>query len=181
MVRPRPKLAASPILTLPVRHLLSAERMPFTATYFGSIALTLYFALGVRLAYPCPLLRCPFPAAHGPAHPPLLHRPARLPPLVSGELLPHGLVGAAPGRALWHQPGHIVDDRIAHDASFAHAFRDRSNKPEHARASQNKARAMQRATYAAVRVNIGTLSCALELPFHLPTAPKLAHEEHYTR
>ena len=29
------------------RHLLSQERLPFTATYFGSIALTLYFALGV--------------------------------------------------------------------------------------------------------------------------------------
>jgi len=30
-----------------VKHLLSTERLPFTATYFGSIALTLYFALGV--------------------------------------------------------------------------------------------------------------------------------------
>ncbi|KAG8626258.1 hypothetical protein KVT40_005203 [Elsinoe batatas] len=30
------------------RHLLSSERLPFTAAYFGSIALTLYFALGAR-------------------------------------------------------------------------------------------------------------------------------------
>ncbi|KAF2154575.1 SFT2 domain protein [Myriangium duriaei CBS 260.36] len=30
------------------RHLISPERMPFTATYFGSIALTLYFALGLK-------------------------------------------------------------------------------------------------------------------------------------
>ncbi|KAK4997403.1 Protein transport protein sft2 [Elasticomyces elasticus] len=30
-----------------VRHLLSTERLPFTATYFGSIALTLWFAVGV--------------------------------------------------------------------------------------------------------------------------------------
>ncbi|KAK5134451.1 hypothetical protein LTR08_006498 [Meristemomyces frigidus] len=30
------------------RHLMSAERLPFTATYLGSIALTLYFALGLR-------------------------------------------------------------------------------------------------------------------------------------
>ncbi|EMD00930.1 hypothetical protein BAUCODRAFT_61945 [Baudoinia panamericana UAMH 10762] len=30
------------------RHLISPERLPFTATYFGSIALTLYFALGLR-------------------------------------------------------------------------------------------------------------------------------------
>ncbi|KAK0365588.1 Protein transport protein sft2 [Friedmanniomyces endolithicus] len=30
------------------RHLISAERLPFTATYFGSIGLTLYFALGLQ-------------------------------------------------------------------------------------------------------------------------------------
>lgn len=30
------------------RHLISQERIPFTATYFGSIALTLYFAVGLR-------------------------------------------------------------------------------------------------------------------------------------
>ena len=30
-----------------VRHLVSGPRLPFTATYFGSIALTLYFAVGV--------------------------------------------------------------------------------------------------------------------------------------
>ncbi|KAK3634495.1 Protein transport protein sft2 [Elasticomyces elasticus] len=30
------------------RHLISAERLPFTATYFGSIGLTLYFALGLH-------------------------------------------------------------------------------------------------------------------------------------
>jgi len=29
------------------RHLVSQERLPFTATYFGSIALTLYFAIGL--------------------------------------------------------------------------------------------------------------------------------------
>ncbi|KAK4991814.1 Protein transport protein sft2 [Elasticomyces elasticus] len=31
-----------------VRHLLSTERLPFTATYFGSIALTLWFAVGLQ-------------------------------------------------------------------------------------------------------------------------------------
>jgi hypothetical protein len=29
------------------RHLVSAERLPFTGIYFGSIGLTLYFSLGV--------------------------------------------------------------------------------------------------------------------------------------
>ncbi|ELR02896.1 protein transport protein sft2 [Pseudogymnoascus destructans] len=30
------------------RHLVSAQRLPFTAAYFGSIGLTLYFSLGLR-------------------------------------------------------------------------------------------------------------------------------------
>lgn len=32
------------------KHLLSQERLPFTATYFGSIGLTLYFAVGLQSA-----------------------------------------------------------------------------------------------------------------------------------
>ncbi len=30
-----------------VRHLLSGQRLPFTAAYFGSMILTLYFSIGV--------------------------------------------------------------------------------------------------------------------------------------
>ena len=30
-----------------VQHLASGPRLPFTAAYFGSIGLTLYFSLGV--------------------------------------------------------------------------------------------------------------------------------------
>ena len=33
-----------------IRHLISGPRLPFTAAYFGSIAMTLYFAIGVSLA-----------------------------------------------------------------------------------------------------------------------------------
>jgi len=36
----------------PVQHLTSGPRLPFTAAYFGSIALTLYFALGVSRHFP---------------------------------------------------------------------------------------------------------------------------------
>ena len=32
-------------------HLLSGPRLPFTAAYFGSIILTLYFSLGVRTVW----------------------------------------------------------------------------------------------------------------------------------
>ncbi|KAL4813670.1 Got1/Sft2-like family-domain-containing protein [Aspergillus spinulosporus] len=31
-----------------VRHLISGSRLPFTAAYFGSIAMTLYFAIGLH-------------------------------------------------------------------------------------------------------------------------------------
>jgi len=31
------------------RHLLSTPRLPFTGAYFGSIAMTLYFSLGVSI------------------------------------------------------------------------------------------------------------------------------------
>lgn len=32
------------------KHLVSGARLPFTAAYFGSIALTLYFSIGVSVA-----------------------------------------------------------------------------------------------------------------------------------
>jgi hypothetical protein len=35
-----------------VRHLMSTPRLPFTAAYFGSIALTLYFSIGVSFLLP---------------------------------------------------------------------------------------------------------------------------------
>lgn len=34
-----------------VKHLVSGPRLPFTAAYFGSIALTLYFAVGVSTVF----------------------------------------------------------------------------------------------------------------------------------
>lgn len=30
-------------------HLMSGPRLPFTAAYFGSIVMTIYFAIGVRI------------------------------------------------------------------------------------------------------------------------------------
>jgi len=32
-----------------VQHLMSTERLPFTAAYFGAIGMTLYFSLGVSV------------------------------------------------------------------------------------------------------------------------------------
>lgn len=33
-----------------LKHIMSKERLPFSVAYFGSLGLTLYFALGVRTA-----------------------------------------------------------------------------------------------------------------------------------
>ncbi|OIW35023.1 SFT2-domain-containing protein [Coniochaeta ligniaria NRRL 30616] len=43
-----------------VQHLASGPRLPFTAAYFGSIGLTLYFAIGLRstlLTLPCAIIQ----------------------------------------------------------------------------------------------------------------------------
>ena len=48
-------LASWAVLMGPVtyaKHLVSGPRLPFTAAYFGSICLTLYFAVGVSLSLP---------------------------------------------------------------------------------------------------------------------------------
>lgn len=41
------------------KHLISGSRLPFTAAYFGSIALTLYFAIGVSALSPWSIYRPP--------------------------------------------------------------------------------------------------------------------------
>lgn len=38
-----------------LKHLISRERLPFSAAYVSSLALTLYFSLGVRPLAPFPL------------------------------------------------------------------------------------------------------------------------------
>jgi hypothetical protein len=43
------------------KHLVSGSRLPFTAAYFGSIAMTLYFAVGVSALISSSL--CAIPAA----------------------------------------------------------------------------------------------------------------------
>lgn len=35
-------------LTADLKYVMSKERLPFTATYFGSLGLTLFFAIGLR-------------------------------------------------------------------------------------------------------------------------------------
>ncbi|KFY22720.1 hypothetical protein V491_02740 [Pseudogymnoascus sp. VKM F-3775] len=69
------------------RHLISAQRLPFTAAYFGSIGLTLYFSLGHDFDA---LLR---------------YHSAGLFALVSHKLLPYGLEWPAPCYYVWGEEG----------------------------------------------------------------------------
>ncbi|UNI15203.1 protein transport protein sft2, variant 2 [Purpureocillium takamizusanense] len=94
-------------------HLLSAPRLPFTAAYFGSIFMTLLFAIKVS---PAPvharsrgvpsqtgiLFLTPHAASKHHPHPLVRCGAARLPALVSGQLLPHGRVRTAVGRVVWN-------------------------------------------------------------------------------
>lgn len=111
------------------RHLISTPRLPFTAAYFGSIGLTLYFSLGVSPHPPSacwPCLTCapnavitkrkpadhvrpPRLAQEHPLDPRLGHLPARLPALVPRQLLPHGLQRPPPRDDVWRQESGRVD------------------------------------------------------------------------
>lgn len=88
-----------------VAHLASTPRLPFTAAYFGSLGLTIYFSMGVSrppryLASLYALLSPPLAAQHHP-HPVLGPLPAGLLDLVSCELLPDGLHRAADSHYVW--------------------------------------------------------------------------------
>jgi hypothetical protein len=81
-----------------LRHLLSGPRLPFTAAYFGSIGLTLFFSVGVSSHS---LSRCPFQESLANSHScpvappdftysPCCHCTVDMPGMVSCELFPPG-------------------------------------------------------------------------------------------
>lgn len=76
-----------------VRHLTSQDRLPFTATYFGSIGLTLYFAVGVSrdMRFSTPETDSLCIASKHNTHINLRHRAIGCTGLVSRLILPHGI------------------------------------------------------------------------------------------
>ncbi len=132
--------SGSVLISVPLaRHLISAERLPFTATYFGSIGLTLYFALGVSTPPPSHPPRDPSPppfqpvlhrklphlpplprhstnatpvttAPKHPAHPHILDRANGSTGLVPRFVLPHGVDGVAICSQFRHEPGNGLDE-----------------------------------------------------------------------
>lgn len=106
-----------------VQHLLSGPRLPFTAAYFGSIAMTFYFALGVSqtfvslpLSSECAghvsapvlvllksfrLTRTARVAAFNPPYTDVVPYSNRMPHLVPCQLLSYGFEWPAPRYHLW--------------------------------------------------------------------------------
>ena len=120
------------------KHLLSAPRLPFTAVYFGSIASTLYCAIGVSRMTSRSMLLVELDVLHTPLHrrpPPLLvegsaargvhmtaskhpvdlglrARTASVSRMVSGQLFPHGRHRLEVCCPLRHEQSGGVDDGL---------------------------------------------------------------------
>lgn len=95
-------------------HLLSTPRLPFTAAYFGSIILTLVFALKVSASPDGKtrlLLTLDLASQHS-LDPFLGPYPARLSALVSDQLFPYGINWSAPSYIVWNQTSHCLDDGL---------------------------------------------------------------------
>jgi len=112
------------------QHLLSAARLPFTAAYFGSIALTLYFSLGVRVSLSSRTLSAA-PILHNPTHDGLDHlftdpHAARIQDshvdrislsvgllvMVPRQLFPYGIERSPTCNHFRRSEGSSVDDRL---------------------------------------------------------------------
>lgn len=93
------------------KHLLSTPRLPFTAAYFGSITMTLVFAIKVSF-----VLRDEGTAANvckAPKHYSHLVRGAGadcLFNLVSDQLFSHGFNWSAPCHIVWSKAGDFLDE-----------------------------------------------------------------------
>ena len=98
-----------------VIHLVSGPRLPFTAAYFGSIFMTIYFAVGVRRPA---LLTVKSPANHARLASldtpdlDLFHRPTRSVGVVSRQLLSHGESRTPIRCKSRRRSGSCVDERL---------------------------------------------------------------------
>ena len=100
-----------------VLHLLSGPRLPFTSAYLGSIALTLYFSIGVNISQTSgpPSHNCTddFMAASKHAFDPIFcHSSDCMPSLVFDQLLPNGRHWLASRDDLWRAARRRLDDRV---------------------------------------------------------------------
>ena len=104
-----------------VQHLISTPRLPFTAAYFGSIALTLYFSLGASIflfpvCHPTRLIELLVASDNLLDHY-VMFDTTSLSNLVFGELFSHGLEWPANCYDLWSSAGSSMDDRMSEHGS----------------------------------------------------------------
>ena len=95
------------------QHLISGPRLPFTAAYFGSIALTLYFSIGVSVTVLHLILQQVTETRIASQHHPYLvlsHNSNTLPRVVPRQLLSDGVYRAPDGDELWGTTGYGLDD-----------------------------------------------------------------------
>jgi hypothetical protein len=94
-------------------HLISGPRLPFTAVYFGAIAMTIYFVVGVSLV-PAILLSkiLTMTAALYCAHTLLVRHSACRIGVVSHQLLPDGKHRLALCGQSWRRPSSSLDERL---------------------------------------------------------------------
>lgn len=104
-----------------VQHLLSTPRLPFTAAYFGSIGMTLYFAIGVSQPYLVPLgldlpkmgfVLTPSAAPEHHSHLVLRHHPTGMPCMVFNQLFPNGFEWLETCGHIRGSKGCGLDDRL---------------------------------------------------------------------
>jgi hypothetical protein len=96
-------------------HLVSGSRLPFTAAYFGSIVMTIYFAVGVccyAALFETFLLITLCLASIHPSHFVLVYRPTRCTIMVSGQLFPHGKHRSSFCSEDWRRAGSSLVSRF---------------------------------------------------------------------
>ncbi|KAF4485542.1 transport SFT2 [Fusarium agapanthi] len=102
-----------------VYHLLSTPRLPFTAAYFGSITLTLVFALKVRssLRWAEDFTNMPKASQHD-SHLILRSRSTCLSALVLDQLFPYGIYWAALCHIVWCKASNSMDDWLEKSVDY---------------------------------------------------------------
>lgn len=103
-----------------VQHLLSGPRLPFSAAYFGSLVMSIYFSIGVSTISmlltpmrPCLLTTACLTAPKHNLDPYIGHHSDCLLALVSRQLLSDGFEQLEDGDNFWSTTSGCLDDGLS--------------------------------------------------------------------